>query len=98
MTGLGRPKTPRTGASSTARKGRSIIRIEPPTGRARDHRVEEEKTPIMEGTEYRSDVEKGLRNKTVVQVAPTGQSSFDMDSPRNVQSAKWSKVFVKREQ
>ena len=96
MTGRDRPKPPRTGDSARS-KPRGIVRIDPPSSTTRSQRNEEEKTPILEEDQRKRDVERGFKSKKmVVQVTPALQSSFDMDSPRNVHGSGWAKVFGKK--
>jgi hypothetical protein len=74
------------------------VRIDPPSSLSRSQRKEEEKTPILEEDERRRDLERGFKSQNLaVQVTPALQSSFDMDSPRNVQGPGWGKkVFGKK--
>jgi hypothetical protein len=74
-----------------------MVRIDPPSSKARTQRSEEEKTPILEDDRRRRDIEKGFKSyKQVAQVTPGLQSSFDMDSPRDAHGAGWPKMFGKK--
>jgi hypothetical protein len=96
VTGRDRPKTPRTGDSARS-KARGMVRIEPPSGMHSSQFKEEEKTPILNDTQRKRDVERGFKSQKVgVQITPALQSSFDMDSPRTVQGPGWGKVFGKK--
>jgi len=92
VTGLGRPKTPKTPSSAR------VMRINPPSSNPmlRSQRSDEEKTPILTDAERRKrDIEQGQKTPSV-QVDSAIHSSFDMDSPQATPAPGWGRVFAKR--